>query len=230
MVPVIAKKTEQKELITPDITKKLVAIAKDAESWYKKNKDKATVIEFNEKLDEFGRIKTQETGMSEKAREYYDTELRNSFQMSLDDVAKLREKDQAELQNAEDQTVDLNKGFKQVLSTATTTFWGFLLIGILIMCGSFAANMAIGRPPAYRVLYFLWGAIPLFAPIVLLYTIYRRIRDGRLSMYAILPVSIEPATTTLGRYLWYPFFYVPDNQQTELYKQFQEALKAAASP
>lgn len=230
MVPVVAKKTEQKGLITPEITKKLVAIAKEAETWYNKNKDKATIIEFNQKFDEFSRVKTQGTGISAKAREYYDGELQRAYSLSLDDVAKLREKDQVQLQNAEDQTVDVNKGLKQVLSTATTTFWAFLLVGILIMCGSFAANMAIGRPPAYRILYFLWGAFPLFAPMVLLYTIYRRIRDGRLSMYAILPVSIEPATTTFGRFLWYPFYYVPDDQQTELYKQFQEALKAAASP
>jgi len=49
-------------------------------------------------------------------------------------------------------------------------------------------------------------------------------------MYAILPISIEPASTRLGQFLWYPFYYVPDVEQATLYKQFQETIKAATSP
>lgn len=48
-------------------------------------------------------------------------------------------------------------------------------------------------------------------------------------MYAILPVSIEMATTSFGRYLWYPFYWVPDQESNKTYNDFQDSLKAAVA-
>lgn len=229
MLPIFAKEAEQKQIIKPDVTPKLDAIAKETKKWFDKNKDKATSIEYNQQTAEFVK-KVHEAIVDQKAIEYIDGKLNSVANIDPDSLKKLQQENEQYIQKTEDETVDVNKGFKKILSTATTTFFAFLLITFLVMCGSFAANLAIGRPPAYRVLYFIWGFIPFFAPFVLLYTIYRRIKEGRLAMYAILPVSIEPATTRLGRFFWYPFYYVPDVEQATLYKQFQETLQAAASP
>jgi hypothetical protein len=111
-----------------------------------------------------------------------------------------------------------------VLNTCIQTFAWLFVIAFLLMCGSFAANFAIGRVPSYRILYFIWGALPPFAPFVLLYAIYKRLHDGRLPIYAILPLSIEPATTRFGKYLWYPFYWVPDKEATSAYTAFQASL------
>ena len=229
MLPIYAKEAEQKQIIKSDVVPKLEAVAKQTKSWYDKNKDKATSIEFNQEVAKFDKGVTDAI-VDQKGIEYINSKLNSVRNLDPEGLRKVQQENQKYIQKTEDETIDVNKGVKQVMSTATKTFFGFLLVTFLIMCGSFAANLAIGRPPAYRVLYFLWGAIPFFAPLVLLYTIYRRIKEGRLPMYAILPVSIEPASTRLGRFFWYPFYYVPDVEQATLYKQFQETLQAAASP
>ena len=99
-----------------------------------------------------------------------------------------------------------------------------MIITLCLLSGSFAANFAIGRVPAYRVLYFLYGCIPIFTPLVLLYTIYKRIKDGRIPVYTMLPISIDPATTRLGRLLWRPFYWIPDQQAIDAFKHFNDSL------
>jgi hypothetical protein len=122
------------------------------------------------------------------------------------------------------QKVDIKSSGQIVLGTALQVFCSLLFIAFCIMCGSFSANMAICRPPMYRVLYFIYGTIPIFAPFVLLYTIYKRIKEGRLSVYTILPISIEPATTQLGKVLWYPFYWIPDQHAIDEYNKFMVSL------
>ena len=57
-------------------------------------------------------------------------------------------------------------------------------------------------------------------PIVLLYTMFTRMRYGPIPYYAILPLTIEPATTRLGRILNFPFYWIPDDTSRELTKNF----------
>ena len=125
--------------------------------------------------------------------------------------------------------MDVNEGINTILEVTIKTVVGLFTTAVLIMCGSFAANFAIGRVPAYRVLYFIWGALPPFAPFVLLYAIYKRLREGRLPIYAMLPLSIEPATTRFGKYLWYPFYWVPDAEAKSAYTAFQASLAETMS-
>jgi hypothetical protein len=120
----------------------------------------------------------------------------------------------------------MQEGVDIVMNTALKVFLGFLLVAFCIVAGSLAANFAIGRSIAYRILYFVYGAIPLFSPFVYLYTLYRRVSDGRFSYYGILPVSIEAATTRLGTLLMYPFYYVPDHEAVKAYDDFTEAIQS----
>lgn len=226
--PTTVKEAEQKKIIKPEIVPKLEAITSDLKSWYKKNKDTANPIDFAQQIQEWDKKQKEIIG-DPSAEEYIRNKLQEAFRKSPEEVEKLRQQEEKKIIDIQDQNIDLAKGFQTAMSTATTVFWSFLFAFLCIMSGSFAANMAIGRPPAYRVLYFLYGAIPIFAPFVLLYTIYRRIKEGRLPMYAVLPLSVEPATTRLGRFLWYPFYYLPDQEAVDMFNKFQESLKKAAT-
>jgi hypothetical protein len=122
------------------------------------------------------------------------------------------------------QTVDLQSNINRMFSTATKIFFALVIIVLCLLSGSYASNLAIGRVPAYRVLYFIYGCIPFFAPLILIYAIYKRIHDGRIPNYTLLPISIEPATTRLGRFLWKPFYWIPDQHAIDAFRQFQESL------
>jgi hypothetical protein len=54
---------------------------------------------------------------------------------------------------------------------------------------------------------------------------YRRIAKGPLPMYAILPVSLEAATTRIGKYLWYPFYWVPDQDSVNAYTEYTKQME-----
>jgi hypothetical protein len=105
-------------------------------------------------------------------------------------------------------------------------FLGSIIVAFCIVAGSLAANFAISRPPAYRILYFMYGCIPFFAPLVYMYTLYKRIAEGPISYYGILPLSVEPGITRLGKLLWYPFYYVPDSKAVESFDTFKASVEA----
>ncbi len=221
--PLVLNEALKKKIIDAKMDKQFRALLKEGETWYNKNKDKATPVDFSEYGldfgDKFKAITTDQNVinfLSQEANKYLFSDSR--------DTKKALAKRQQEMKRQEDSQVDIERGVNTILATGINTFFGFLLIAFLIMCGSFAANMAISRPPAYRVLYFIWGFLPIFAPFVLLYTIVRRVREGRLPMYAILPLSIDPATTRFGKFLWYPFYWVPDADSTTVYREFQNSL------
>lgn len=229
MLPSIAKEAEDKKIIPSDVTPKLNALATETQKWYSKNKDSATSIEIEQQTNQFIQ-KIKDIVIDGKAIDYIQQKLQAVQNLDPESLQRLRQKNETDLKAIQEQTVNVEKGVNTIASTALQTFFIFLLVGFFILCGSFAANLAISRAPAYRILYFLWGALPIFAPLVLLYTIYVRLRYGRIPMYAILPISIEPATTRLGRFLWYPFYYVPDVESAQLFRDFQTALKTVASP
>jgi len=111
-----------------------------------------------------------------------------------------------------------------ITSTASQAFNILFLILLVLLGGSFAANLAIGRTIPYRILYFLYGCIPFFSPFVILYVIYLRIRYGPVPLYGIFPLSTESATTRLGKLLWYPFYWIPDTTSDELKVLFEKSL------
>jgi hypothetical protein len=222
-LPTILDKLVADKTITADKKSAFLPTIVSEQAWYTKNQSKASQIEYNQ---EFQKINDTITTT------FVDHAVVNTIKTQLD-AAQAIPTSQLNSQLAdydskqkalENQKVDIQNSGQIIISTALKVFGSLLLIAFCIMCGSFAANMAIGRPPMYRVLYFIYGAIPFFAPFVLIYTIYKRIKEGRISVYTILPTSIEPATTRLGKILWHPFYWIPDQHAIDEYNAFMDAL------
>jgi hypothetical protein len=210
----------QQGLFTPEQYTKLKTILKEEEDWYAANVTKATELDY---LTEAQTLhdKILEIGLNPDTISDVKKETQNKSQS---DIEKALLEKEAKLKKKENNQVNLEKGAGIVTSTAISIFFNFIRIVLLILAGSFAANLAIGRAPIYRILYFLYGIYPYFAPFVYIYVLYRRIRFGPIPVYAILPISIEPAVTRFGKYLWYPFYWVPDHQSVNAYSEFYTSL------
>ena len=215
----------QKEIITKEQYDKLERVLNAEDEWYKKNVLTATELDFinetqkmNDAIKEGG-IKAEEVTTAGK-----------DANKSTEAVKKQLTEKELEEETRQALTMNIKKGASIIGWTALRVFLALLLVVLCTLSGSFLANLSIGRPPQYRILYFIYGLLPQLMPFVLAYTIYVRIVKGPISMYAILPVSIEPATTRFGKYLWYPFYYVPDQDAINLYTEFQKALPAMVVP
>lgn len=205
-------------------SEKLNALSVTTEKWLEKNGSKATTIDFEQEEIKFRSTIRQivpTVDVSNDILNYLD----KTKNMEPTSLLQNIQKTEKELEIQKSQTFTAQDGIKTVWSQANKTFWSFLILFLCLVSGSLAANSAIGRSRGYRILYFLYGAIPFYAPLVILYTIYRRIREGPLPYYAPLPLSIEPATTRLGKILWFPFYWIPDSYAVEQYDKFQETLK-----
>jgi hypothetical protein len=215
---------KENKRITPEQSEKLIALAQETNKWYEKNNSKATTIDYSQeeiKLQDSIRKIVPDIATSNDIIKYLNT----TKDMNPSDLLAGIQKTQKDLEIKKSQTFDVREGVQVAWVKANQVFWSLLLIFLCFVSGSLAANNAIGRPRAYRVLYFLYGMIPFYAPIVVLYTIYRRIREGPLPYYAPLPLSIEPATTRLGKILWFPFYWIPDNIAVDEYEKYQQSLK-----
>lgn len=214
--------TSQKDKgqITDDMFNKYQKILDDEEKWFKTNSKTATELEFtNEKNDLDARL--QDKGLSAK-------NAADANKISKEPEANVK-KAIEEQEKKEEERNKLKNAFKDsskiVINTALKVFFSFLLIVLLLLSASFSANLAISRPPVYRILYYIYGLIPFYAPFILFYTMYRRISKGPLPMYAILPVSLEAATTRIGKYLWYPFYWVPDQDSVNAYTEYTKQME-----
>ena len=207
---------------------KLVQLANETEKWYKKNSTTATTIDFSQ---EDLKIQSSIRSIVKDANVGNDIiqNLNKTKNMNPNDLLASIQKTEKDLELKKSQSFDLREGISVAWWKANQVFWISLLVFLCLVSGSLAANSAIGRARPYRVLYFIYGAMPFYAPLVILYTIYRRIREGPLPYYAPLPLSIEPATTRLGKLLWFPFYWIPDNNAIQEYDTFQEQLATIAS-
>jgi ABC-type sugar transport system permease subunit len=85
-----------------------------------------------------------------------------------------------------------------------------LLFFLCILAGSLAANDAIGRSATIRTLYFIYAALPIFTPFVLVYYIYRYFKGTYPLYYNMLPLTTSPGSSWLVQCLKWAFYYVPD--------------------
>jgi hypothetical protein len=115
----------------------------------------------------------------------------------------------------------------QFLSSFKNTFLGFLLpVLIFFICstaGSIAANDAIGRHPAIRVVYFLYGTFPLFAPLVVCYYIYRYFAGSYPVWYNFLPLTTTVWSNPIMLTIMKPFTYQLDANITYMEKKFDDS-------
>jgi hypothetical protein len=220
-----------KKEMTPETGQKIFELIKQAQDWLSKNPN-ASVSEILANRDshetDFRNLRDSDQ-IKKQFRNIINAlpAVSKAAQMPPEELAGNINSAEKLLKKRKGQQVNVGEGISVIWKTAMSVFFSLLVIGLCIMAGSFAANMAIGRDPPYRVLYFLYGAIPIFAPFVLLYGIYKRLRYGPFTIYSILPVSIEPATTRLGKILWFPFYWIPDEKSIAEYDLYRKAVEAA---
>jgi hypothetical protein len=226
IVPTLADDLEVKKRINAEQQTKLKAFAKEEEAWYAKFATQGTDLDFSQET-----IKLRDTITSivpdNDVRAYIMGEIDRAKQMSPDELIGDLNKTKRDITKKQAQDVNVKEGVSVIMKTATSVFISLLVIALCITAGSIAANTAIGREPAYRVLYFIYGALPIFAPIMLIYALYNYFRGGPFQLYGILPISTEAATTRLGKILMYPFYWVPDHESVAKYDEWQEILKKA---
>jgi hypothetical protein len=116
--------------------------------------------------------------------------------------------------------VEVAKSLKEeVLITFLTVFLGALFLGFFLSCGMWAANDAIWRPPAYRVLYFLYGSVGFI--VTFPYYIYRYFTNP-VKRFALLPLfELAPDyeyTGFVDRLLKLPFHYISSPELEDLWK------------
>lgn len=224
-LPVLATSYTQTKRITPEEATKLNSLASQTQKWLQKSSSAATLIDYD----------TQKLKITDELKQILPNP--EVFQSMQTDIEKLTTENQSSLQSilqseqtrlerAKSYEVDVQDGLSTGLSVAAKTF---IILGIVILClwaGSLAANFAIHRPPIFRVLYFIYGAVPFFSPLVILYALYQRLMNGPFSFYSILPVSIEPSTGgTFAQALWWPFYWIPDGLAAKQADDFQTTLK-----
>lgn len=103
------------------------------------------------------------------------------------------------------------QGLAIALKTFASVFLVLLIIAFVLHAGSLCANDAIARSILYRILFFVYAAIPFFSIFVLLYYhIYRRYKGTMPQILTVLPIRIQPELqSTLTGYLLSPFTYIP---------------------
>jgi hypothetical protein len=224
VLPVETQTLVIKKTIDEKQAKQINDAAVPLKTWFEKNKATANDIDFEqEQFNLMTRLK--EINISDQARDELTKVITTSTEIPSSDLQTQVAKEKTLQDKAAAQQVDLQHGANVAMKTASAVFFAFLLIALCLSAGSVAANLAIGRPPIYRVLYFVYGCLPIYAPLVLLYAIYHRIAKGPLPIYAVLPISIEAATTRLGKVLWWPFYWVPDKDAIEALQAYKNSLE-----
>ncbi len=108
---------------------------------------------------------------------------------------------------------------EEVLTVFLKVFLGALFLGFFLSCGMWAANDAIWRAPAYRILYFIYGSVGFI--ITFPYYIYRYFTNP-VKRFALLPLFELPPdyeyTGFFDRILKLPFHYIPSPELEDLWK------------
>lgn len=157
---------------------------------------------------------------------------------SKEELEKL-ENNLDEAEKAEASVFSLRRMIRTITATAVNTITILFLVMLFLVGGMLAANAAIGRPYPYRILYFIYGG--LGSPFVILYFLYQWFLGAAPKIYTLLPIFTTVSDTTLGRMLFFPFTYAPDqNQETlrvdylkeaaAIVKKSAEAIQASAPP
>lgn len=122
-------------------------------------------------------------------------------------------------------------GLKTATKTFASVFTGLFIVALMIHAGSLCANDAIARSILYRILYFIYGLIPIFSLFILIYYhIVRRFKGTMPRIYTVLPVREQPPhQSSLTALLLAPFTFMPDTEiavkKSELAAMWEAAIK-----
>ena len=118
---------------------------------------------------------------------------------------------------------------KEFLNSFIKTFLGLLIPALIFfictLAGSIAANDAIGRHWAVRIVYFFYGSFPLFSPFVMIYYIYRYFVDTYPVWYNFLPLTTTVYDNSFMRLITKPLYYSDDANIQYMHKKFVESAK-----
>lgn len=216
-----------------DVQKKLIMKeATDAKAWYAANKARTNKIELEAYLEN-SKTRILQTITDLKARQRVRDELDRTKNGSAEQYASLQasvKKNEERVREGEFKTETI---LETAWGTALTIFGSIFLFAILAFSGSLVANTAIHRPVSYRILYFIWGFIPVFAIPVFLYFIFKRAKVGPLHLYTLLPIvsSTPEYENELG---WFARFfrsavvYYPDAEIENMAAEFTKSLEKYA--
>jgi len=224
-MPAVLGDAVQKQLITQAQSTTLLSFKTTEQAWLTKNGPTATEIDFNQEQLKINNKLSEVIGNA-NAVQYIQDQLdkvkTGTPSQVLQQTLEAQQKQKAE----HDRNIDYGEGLTTATSSALKIFGYLFTITMCILCGSLAANFSIGRLPMYRILYFLWGSVPMFAPLVAIYTFFRRINEGPLPYYGILPISTEPAISRIGKILWFPFYWIPDDKSVNAVSLYKNRLEA----
>ena len=97
---------------------------------------------------------------------------------------------------------------KQVVKYTVASITIFIYVMFALYTGHLAANDAIGRDPAYRILYFIYGA--LFCIFVCPYYIIQHLRGNSVKSYALLPLREGMVPSGIEGFFLSFVTYMPD--------------------
>jgi hypothetical protein len=209
---------EQKKLLTKADRKKYEEFYRQLKDYNSSNRDpklsdmKIFFDRFNQEVQTF----SVQKGIWDSQQVLLQTAFQNpdKFEQDFGAIEQQAEAAKAE----EDKKFSFQRFTKKVTGTATTVIGSLLYVVFCITIGMLAANQAIGREPAYRVLYFLYGAI--FAPFLVFYYLYLWYNNKSPKIYTLLPITQTQAETTIGRFLLFPFAYKEDKPARDLLVEF----------
>jgi hypothetical protein len=196
--------------------KKLTEESAAAESWFGQNKLKANRIQLEQYIfnAQTRTVQAMENTTSKKIlmSVFEDLKKKNPAKI-VNDLEKIKEA----RETLENNRFDFGVIFDTALGTATKVILGFLIFLIFLFSGSLAANSVIYRSISVRVLYFIYGMFPLFVIPIFIYFAIKRVREGPLQFYGVLPIiesteEIENTRSFFDYYLRTLFVYYPDDK------------------
>lgn len=167
---------------------------------------------FAKEIETFAKAK----GFDERQKELLQTSIFNPKKFEED--MKGLEDQQATVKQEEAKEFSVKRFAGRVTATASTVIGTLFYIVFCLTIGMLAANQAIGREPAYRVLYFIYGAI--FAPFLMFYYIYLWFNNKSPKIYTLLPLTQQVAGTSIGQFFLFPFTYKEDKPARDLLVEF----------
>jgi hypothetical protein len=218
IIPVAAEKFYTDKKIDRTAENRLKEVASEADSWYKKNANSANEIQFSEQ-----RLKIN-SGLTEilpetAIRDEFKRVVESGINYSPDDLQNTIAATEKTIQIKRSLIADSSDGVTLIFDTALKTFLIGLLVSFFILGGCLAANLAIGRDPVYRILYFFYGAV--FFPIPIVTAIYKRFSDGHFKIYATLPITQTVSES------WSPFEWISDSASDAAKQAYESTLATA---
>ena len=223
ILPIFIQRLVDEKVITADKQAAFLPTITTGKAWYDKNNATLTKTDLSQELQKI-KDNITSTFADSNVISILNGSIESYGNMETGQLNTLIAQIQGLKAKQDEQNIDATSIGSTVLSTTINVFFSLILFAFFIFCGSLAANLAIARAPAYRILYFIYGAIPIFSPFVVFYSILRAISKEGLKIYTILPISIEPATTRIGKLLWAPFYWIPDAHAKEMYDAYTASV------